>query len=350
MIPLIIGGVAVGLPVGWKFARWLISEDLESDLTNIQEKWDSQLKLLEFSLSTPFLDKKIYGYYIYGLIKSNQDLLIKLSVEIESNKYINYYKNTFAEWKAVVDLLKKELSSTLDRYLVYEALFKKIFDIPYDETNFFIISEKIKPYSKLSQFQIDQLSKWIIDPIFNGWFDFEMNDIQVIKCKFDDTNEKLSWVEKFQSGGGAPSNYKCESLIIKKFTPPATKIIDNRREGPFDAVTPWVLYNAIIDKKVASQEVMNRWFGVYDAIISQMTGVNASYVSKGEKVVDDLADSSIDFYQQMKKEFRNLKNSMADTYEGATSGFDSFITAITYGGIALGGYFVYDLLTSESKK
>ncbi len=347
MIPLVIGAVAVGMPIGWKFARYFISEDFEADLTNIQEKWNSQVKLLELSLMEPFLDKKVYGYYLYGLIKSNQDLLIKLIAELNTDTYINYYKNTFVEWEVLIKQIKLETNNALDRYLVYESLFKKLFDIPYNEENFFVISEKIKPYWKLTQAEIDKLTLWIINPIFNGWYDFEMNDIQVLQCAFEETKEKLSWIEKFQGSGVIQPTYKCTPRIVKKFTPPLTTKINNRNEGPYDAVIPWVLFNTIISKKAESQELMNRWFGVYDAAISQLTGTNASYVAKGEKVAGDLKDSATDFYANMKKEFRDLKNSLSGAYTGAGEGIDAFTTALTYGGIALGGYFLYDLFISD---
>ena len=335
MLPLIpIGiGMMIGVPIGWKVGRWLFGEEVEADISDIEEKYNSLRKILELSQSESFKNQKVYGYYLFGLIKSQQQLLLFCLNNINNSDYINYFKNTFVEWDKVIETIKNEVSVTYDRFLIYESLFKELFNIPYSETDILKIALEIKPYASLSETELKKLAAWIINPLFNGWYDVEFTNIKVMRCWFI----KLGEIEK----------YPCKADVVKYFVPPLTKKINNHNEGACDIIIPWVLYNTVLKHETVAKEMQDKATGALDKAVSLMTGVDAGYAAKTKKAAEDLKNSSADFYLQMKKEFRDLQNSLSNTYQGTSDGFSSFTTALTYGGLALGGYLVYDLFTSN---
>lgn len=95
-VPVIVGAaLAIAtLPIGWKLDRWLFGPDIESlpRKEEIDEFYSLQVALLDYSLSDLFLDKKIYAYYLYTLILAQQQSLMKLLEEVETDDYINYIK------------------------------------------------------------------------------------------------------------------------------------------------------------------------------------------------------------------------------------------------------------------
>ena len=315
------------------YSELIFGKKVELKLTNIKEKYETQLSLFNLAISDGFADKKIYAYYIYALIITNQNLLIQLLKEIDTDYNIEYYKNTFVEWQALIDEIKLDAEKTLNRFLCYETFFKQLFDIKYDERNFDVIREKIVVFNKLSNEQKENFTKFIFRPLFDGFFDFNASNISVIKC-----------IEN-----------NCETFIIKDFPYPVFDLSPDRKfpehnVSVYDCIRPWIIYDSVTLKKVLGQDYLDSWAGTIDLVIKQFTGLNKGYTIKAGKKVEEITNTAGDWYDKMKKEFRDLKNSLSNAYQNTTSGFDSFITAITYGGIALGGYFVYDLLTSESKK
>jgi hypothetical protein len=314
------------------YSELIFGKKVELNFHNIKEKYQTQLKLFELATSDGFVDKKIYAYYIFALIISNQTLLIKISEELNNDYNIEYYKNTFPEWELAIKEINDDLNKTLIRFLCYETFFKQIFNIKYDEKNFDVIREKIIPWMDLSETQAIQFVTLIFNPLFNGFFDFDKKNILVIKC-----------VEMV-----------CETFMVKEFPFPLfdtspDREYKNHNSSFFDCVRPWVIYNSVIGKKVLGQELLDTWAGVIDTTIKQFTGLNKGYTIQAGKKAGEIANTAGDWYNQMKKEFRDLKNSLANAYQGTSDGFSSFTTALTYGGLALGGYLIYDLLTSNDR-
>jgi hypothetical protein len=319
-----------------RFTELMFGKKVPLDFYNIKEKYQTQLKLFELAVSDGFVDKKIYAYYIFALIIANQNLLLKISEEFNNDYNVEYYKNTFPEWELAIKEINDDLDNTLIRFLCYETFFKQIFNIKYDEKDFDAIREKIVPWMDLSETQTAQFVTLLFNPLFNGFFDFDKKNILVIKC-----------IEMV-----------CETFMVEKFPFPLfdtspDREYKNHNSSFFDCVRPWVIYNSVINKRNLGQELLNSWSGVMDITIKQFTGINKGYTIKygkgaGESY-DKVKNTAGDFINQMKKEFQDLKDSLSNTYQGTKDSFDSFITAITYGGLALGGYLVYDLFTSNDR-
>jgi hypothetical protein len=329
--------------------KLLFGIDVKLEYRNILEIYNSQLFLLDLSMSEGFFDKKIYAYYLFGLIISQQLLLMKLIKEINTDKNIQYYKNTFPEWEVLINDLKDDVNNTLIRYLCYESLLKKIFDIKYDERDFNVIREKLVTFEELSELQVSQLLTWIIRPLFDGFFDLEIKNIFVMKCE-----DASCWIEKNISVKCKEAS--CENSLIKEFPIPLLMSKDqqdpqykNHKQSIQDSIRPWVIYNTVVNKDKSGADHLTGVIGTIDSIISQLTGINKGYTIKAGKKAGEIANTAGDWYAQMRKEFRDLKNSLSNAYQGTTEGFSSFTTALTYGGLALGGYLVYDLFTSNNK-
>lgn len=325
-----LGAGAVGYIAEWKLGRWIFAEEVEPSVSNIKEKYLLQIKLFEYSLSDYFINKKIYGYYLYSLILSQQELLFKLKDQLQTSGYIEYIKNTLPEWETAISDISNDIENTIARYLSYESLFKRIYNIPYDERDYHKIAEKILPFDMLSEIQANQLLTWIVNPLFNGWFDFEMKDIPVISCK---TMESKN----------------CIKLVIKEFPLPeflADDAIHNN--GPFDSIRPWVIYDLIISKKSLAKEYMDSWMGAIDTGIQEFTGVPAGYVIKAGAKTKELAGTAEDFYDNMRKEFRSFKSSLSSAYTSTAAGFSGFAEAITIAGIGAAALLAYNIINSSS--
>lgn len=326
-----LGAGAVGYIAEWKLGRWLFAEEVEPNVSNLKDKYILQLKLLEYSLSDAFIDKKIYAYYLYSIIVSQQEILFNLQTQLKTNEYIEYIQSTLPEWETAILDISLDVENTLARYLSYESLFKKIFEIPYDERNFDKISEKIIPFDMLSEIQANKLITWIINPLFNGWFDFEMKDIPVIACQ-------------------TIMNNNCKKLVIKEFPLPQFLADENNKHnnGPFDCIRPWVLLDLVISKKTLAKGFMDSWMGVIDSSIRKFTGINAGYTIKGGKAADELAGTAADFYDNMRKEFRSFRNSLSSAYSNTAAGLSGFTEAITIAGIGAAALVVYNLFQSTT--
>lgn len=330
-LPLLLIGagaaLGVGLPAGWKLGRYIFGEDVEPDLTNIKETYNLQIKLLELSLNDGFLDKKIYAYYLYALITSQTELLIKLEKDLSSNTYLQYYKNTFTEWEELLTEISADVNDTLKRYLCYETFFKDIFGISYKEKDLDVIREKIVPFNFLTEKQVNDLILYIINPLFNGFFDFIAKNISVLKCI------KVNILD--------PDKNICSTIIIKEFPLPNFAKQDykeflDHNEAVFDCVRPWILSNTILLKKQLSKSYKDEWMGWIDASISQFTGIDANYKIKAGKKVEELKDTAADWYDEMKNEFQDMRNSLNDLYSGSKSGLEGFAEALKWSAVAGG--------------
>ena len=74
----VVAGIGWGIGIGYKLTRSVFGKSVEESISNISNTYKMQVKLLEYSLSDPFLNKKIYGYYLYSLIISQQEVVIKI--------------------------------------------------------------------------------------------------------------------------------------------------------------------------------------------------------------------------------------------------------------------------------
>lgn len=322
----VVAGIGWGIGIGYKLTRSVFGKTVEESISNISNTYKMQVKLLEYSLSDNFLDKKIYGYYLYSLITSQQELLIKLEKQLKEDSYIEYYKNTTEEWEEIITEISADVNDTLKRYLCYETFFKNIFGIKYDEKNLDNIREKILPFDMLSEKQLNDLILYIINPLFNGWFDFTATDIPVIKCSKVDILNSTKNI--------------CVTLVIKEFpipqlAEPEQKEYPGHNEAVFDSIRPWRLADLIISKKSLAKGYVDSFMGAVDTTIEQFTGIKKSYSIQGAKKVEQLAGSAADWYDEMKKEFAELRKSLSDAYNNTTSGFGDFVETLKF--VALAG-------------
>lgn len=343
-VPIIIGGAIVGaglagLFLGHKLDRALFGEIVEPSISDITNTYNMQLKLLAYSLSDGFLDKKIYGYYLYSLIMGNQEVLIRLEKDMTSGSYIEYLKNTSEDWELEVTAIQAEVVDTLKRYLCYETFFKNIFGISYNEKNLDVIREKIVPFEYLTEKQLNDLILYIINPLFNGWFDFTAENINVLKCS------KINILNSEKN--------VCSSMVIEKFPlpqlviDPADKLWPNHNEGYFDSIKPWMLATVIINHKHLSKKWMDSWMGAVDKTVERFTGVKAGYVLKAGEKAEEIKNTAADWSNKMKKEFDALRSSLFGAYEGAKSGLDSFIDALKIAAVAGGGLLLVNLFSGD---
>ncbi|MFI0427106.1 MAG: hypothetical protein ACH34V_09140 [Flavobacterium sp.] len=343
-VPIIIGGAIVGaglagLFLGHKVDRELFGEIVEPSISDITNTYKMQLKLLEYSLSDGFLDKKIYAYYLYSLIMGNQELLIRLEKDMTSGSYIEYLKNTSKEWESIVTAIQADVADTLKRYLCYETFFKNIFGISYNEKDLDKIREKITPFDYLTENQLNDLILYIINPLFNGWFDFTAENINVLKCS------KINILNSEKN--------VCSSMVIAKFplpqleTDPANKLWPNHNEAYFDSIKPWLLATVIINHKHLSKKWMDSWMGAVDKTVERFTGVKAGYVLKAGEKAEEIKNTAADWSNKMKKEFDALRKSLFDAYNNTTSGFESFLDALKIAAVAGGGLLLVNLLSGD---
>lgn len=343
-IPVLIVGAGVAAGIGWgiglgyKLGRYAFGETVESSVSNVSNTYRMQLKLLQYSLSDGFLDKKIYGYYLYSLILSQQELLIKLEKQLASSEYIEYFKNTSELWEEQIADLTADVNDTLKRYLCYATFFKDIFGIKYDETNLDNIREKILPFDMLSEKQLNDLILYIINPLFNGWFDFTAENINVVKCsKFNILNSEKN---------------VCVSIVIKQFpipqlAEPDQKEYPDHNESVFDSIRPWRLADLLISKKSLAKGYMDSFMGAVDSTIEQFTGIKKSYSISGAKKAEDLANTAADWANNMKREFAELRRSLSDLYTNTTSGFGDFVETLKIAAIAGGALLAFKLFTGD---
>lgn len=346
--PLIVAGAAlvglgVGLPTGWKLGRWFFGEEVETipQSGDIEKAYNLQILLLNYSLSDPFLDKKIYAYYLFSLILSQQDVLIKLKNQIDSDSYIEYVTNTQEDWEETINFLKLEIDNALYRYLCYESLLKRIYGIPYDERDIDTIREKIVPFGTLdgeneylSNIQFSQLETWIINPLFNGWYDFEIQDVPVILCP------QIGWNK---------SSDNCKKLVVKSFPAPATlKDPNGHNSGVIDVISPIILKIRMLADKKLGKELMDGWLGFIDVGIQQFTGIKAGYMIKTGDDLEKLQGTAADFYNNMRKEFKSFRNSLSNAYSNTTAGLSGFADAMLITGVGVAALFAYNVLFSQS--
>ncbi len=329
-VPIIIGGAIVGaglagLFIGHKIDRAVFGEIVEPSISDITNTYNMYLKLLEYSLSDGFLDKKIYAYYLYSLIMGNQEVLIKLEKDMTTGGYIEYLRNTSKNWEEEVTAIQAEVVDALKRYLCYESFFKTIFGIPYNETNLDIIREKIVPFDYLTEKQLNDLVLYIINPLFNGWFDFTAENINVLKCEKN----------------------VCSPMVIKEFPLPALENSPDHNRGYYDSLKPWLLATIIINHKQLSKKWMDSWMGAVDKTIERFTGVKAGYVLKTGEKAEKLANTAADWSNQMKKEFDALKNSLFGAYEGTRSGIENFFETLKIGAVVGGALLAFKLISGE---
>lgn len=343
-IPVIVGGalaigagLGIGLPVGWKLDRWFFGETIESlpSAGSITEFYNLQTSLLNYALSEPFVDKKIYGYYLYLLIISQQQTLMKLLYQLDTNDYIEYVKNTLPEWEEAINDIRKDVDLVLLRFRSYETLFKRIYDIPFYERDFDVIREKIVPFNALSEIQFLQLNTWIINPLFNGFYDFKLTELPIISCKIGE----LQVIDALNN---------CKKYLLSGFPAPLTQKKDSHNASTPDVVMPSILEKYVILKKSLGKELMDEWFGFIDAGISKFTGIDANYKIKTGKTLSDLEGTAIDFYANMKKEFQSLRNSLRNAYSNTTAGLSGFADAITVTAVGVAALFAYNVLFSQS--
>ena len=343
-VPIIIGGAIVGaglagLFLGHKLDRALFGEIVEPSISDITNTYNMQLKLLSYSLSDGFLDKKIYAYYLYSLIVSNQELLIRLEKDMTTGSYIEYLRNTSDEWESQVTAIQAEVNDALKRYLCYETFFKNIFGIKYDEKDLDKIREKILPFDYLSEKQLNDLILYIINPLFNGWFDFTFQNINVLKCS------KINILDSEKN--------ICSPMVIKEFPlpvleiDPANKLWPNHNEAYFDSLKPWLLATIIINYKHVSKKWMDSWMGAIDKTVERFTGVKAGYVIKAGEGAEKLKNTAADWQDKMKKEFDALRKSLSDAYNNTTSGFGDFVETLKIAAIAGGALLAFKLISGS---
>ena len=332
----VVAGIGWGIGIGYKLTRSVFGKSVEESISNISNTYKMQVKLLEYSLSDPFLNKKIYGYYLYSLIISQQELLIKLEKQLKDDSYIEYYKNTTDEWEEIITEISADVNDTLKRYLCYETFFKNIFGIPYNEKDLDKIREKILPFDYLSEKQVNDLILYIINPLFNGWFDFTAQNINVLKCS------KINILDSTKN--------VCVTLVIKEFpipqlAEPEQKEYPNHNESVFDSIRPWRLADRIISKKTLAKGFMDSFMGAVDTTIEQFTGIKKSYSIAGAKKAEELAGTAADWYDEMKNEFAKLRKSLSDAYNNTTSGFGDFVETLKIAAIAGGALLAFKLIS-----
>jgi len=334
----VVAGIGWGIGIGYKLTRSVFGKSVEESISNISNTYKMQVKLLEYSLSDPFLNKKIYGYYLYSLIISQQELLIKLEKQLKDDSYIEYYKNTTDEWEEIITEISADVNDTLKRYLCYETFFKNIFGIPYNEKDLDKIREKILPFDYLSEKQVNDLILYIINPLFNGWFDFTAQNINVLKCS------KINILDSTKN--------VCVTLVIKEFpipqlAEPEQKEYPNHNESVFDSIRPWRLADLIISKKTLAKGFMDSFMGAVDTTIEQFTGIKKSYSIAGAKKAEELAGTAADWYDEMKNEFAKLRKSLSDAYNNTTSGFGDFVETLKIAAIAGGALLAFKLISGS---
>lgn len=327
--------------IGGAYAIYKIGGEIESSLdiknrypVNLTNTYKFLTQMFKFSISDTFKNKKVYGYYIYSLLSAQQNLLLALKKISEEDKFIEYYKNTIPDWESKVLDLRKDIDNTYIRYLCYETFFKNVYGIDFKEKNIDIIREKIIPFDKLSETQLNSLRLLVIDPLFNGFFDVDLKDILVLACYAD----KL-----------------CEIKIVSDFPlPPLAEVekrkFPERRESIIDSIRPWLLYNSMVLTRELGRDLLNTWGGFIDSGISMFTGINQSYTIKAGKVGEDIKNTALDFMDDVKKGIKDLSSSLGRIPQNISSTSDALISTAKTIGIGVGALLVLKLLMGSGEE
>jgi len=190
----------------------------------------------------------------------------------------------------------------------------------------------------LSNEQAVMLTTWIINPLFNGWFDFEGKDIPVIKCY------NIPYVEK-------PI---CE-FFTTNFTKPLDiqeVIINDRKhfQSRFDVIRPWVLYNqAILDRKV-TQNLLNSFAGAFDQVTSTISGKNKLYTVQIGENVENAAKKLNEWGGKIESEFNSLKREWNQMFSNLPSSGEFLSEGLMAAGAIIGVYLAYQMFFNKKEK
>lgn len=309
--------------------------DLKHPLTpvSVQKIYNRYLNMLNFSLSEPFESKRFYAYYLYAVILTNQTVLNNLIIYFETDENIEIYKNSLTEWEIEYKRILQDLKDCYIRYLAYESIFKSIFDIPYNTRDVTIIKSKIPTFDMLKEEQLNDLLTFIINPLFRGIYDFDIDTVNVLRCyTIPVTNQTM-----------------CETFETD-FPMPALNS-ENPLKGIPDAIRPWYLYNSVRLKKQVANEFLSGFTGAMDKAISDITGYKKSWTLKSSQNLKNMAESAANWGSEIKqgvddigtdvrREWGMFKTSMSE-------GFEDIQTVMMYGVGALGLYLAYKVVLGD---
>lgn len=304
---------------------------------NIKWAYNLYLKLLYLSLPSAQsewqMQSKIFLYYIYSFINANSVFLKELRLIVGSSKYIEYLKNTKTSWEWDYNRLLNDIDGCYIRYRIYEADFKKIFEIPLQEQNINEIGKKLPTFEYMTSDQVDRIMKYIVFPIFKGKFFNEPGKFIITQCSYDDnynpTNCKLYSVDKYPF----PTFDKDTGLA----TP--------------DSIQTLALYNAANSMRKLGEDLWWSLSGHLSRSISFFTGVNKDYVGNTTQgvidAVNDIKEWSAEKQRQLEQIAQDIKEGVTNFPSNLKKTSTDFATYAIIGGIVIFGlYFAYNEMNS----
>lgn len=284
-----------------------------------------QLYLLDLTIADDdtdwVLNTKLYCYFIYSMIKACQAQCLEFFKVLGSDKYLNYIKETIPNWTIQDEaFILDRATKTYVRFLIYESIFKSLFDIPLEEENLDKINARL-PYSvNLTDQQITILREQITEPVFYG----------VFKPVFD----KQKYIVSNCSSGTCKieSTYFPYPLDEEFKKPPVYTLSDGLRIA--------AIYNDIAHQKRIAYSLIYSWAGLFDRMLGKLTGVDKGYIIKlgenTEKLGKTVAGAASNAYKAISTITSGAAGYIYSGYQAA-GGFAEFAKPVLIlGGLALG--------------
>lgn len=330
---LIIAGVHLSsLALSFRYDR-IQREISKYPPVPVQKIYDRYLTMLNFSLSETFETKKFYAYYIYTMILANQTLLNNIKIHFETNQNIEIYKNSFKDWENEYNQIKTDLENTYVRYLAYESIFKSIFGIPYNTRDITLIKSKIPAFDMLTKEQLDNLLTLIINPLFRGYYDFEIESVNVLRCYT------------------IPITNQTECETFKTDFPMPVLSEEDPFKGVPDIIFPWYLYNAAASTKKIAYEFLDSFTGEVDIAISNITGYNQSWTLKKSQNMKNMAESAANWASNTKKDVENMGNDIKKEWgyfqQSVSEGLEDIEKMLMVGAGLVGLYVAYNIVARD---
>lgn len=256
-------------------------EIIKSDTARINVQWvyDVYILGLKYSMPSPETggwqaNTNVFLVYIYSILTISQGIVSKVYNKLNTNEYIKNLKKMKMITNEEIEIYRQELLNCSGRLNVYEMILKKMFQIPYKESNLINLGKYFPKFEDLTKSQIDIIKYAIVDPLFFGKF-HNVYGNKILTLTFDIKED------------GTKSNFKLGSLNNFPFPK-----LDQDGFSAQDCLKPLYIYNEIAWDIKKSVDILNnmKW---YHKMLAGLFGMSPStYIGEGRegKWVYDVKD------------------------------------------------------------
>lgn len=314
-------------------------EIIKADTAQINIQWiyDVYILGLKYSMPSPETgewqaDTNLFLVYIYTILTISQGTLTKVYNKLNS-KYLNDLKTMKVLTNEDIEEYKNFVRNCNLRLGIYEITLKKLFNIPYKETNPVVLRKYFPKFVNLTKSQIDVIKYAIIDPLFFGKFHNVYGKSSVsISCNISSDGEKNN----------------CKLYPIPQFPFPT---LDEKGFSSPDCIKPLYIYNEIAFNIKTSIKMLNTitW---YDKLVATFIfgQTDAEFIGwnlkAGEWIKDKIEDTKqfagdvSDAAKALAGNMYEATKSAANFFTSGPSGDSITKTALKVGMAGLIGYLI----------